>query len=138
VAYEKPILLVDDEEGVVELLADYLETEALVSIKCTDPQKVLHLIESNPIEVVVLDYFMPGKDGLVLLREINDFAGKSGRPLQVIMLTAQVDSKVALELLRNHAFLYMNKPPKFRDFLKAVHSAAGKYAQLSTKSDKAP
>jgi DNA-binding response OmpR family regulator len=127
VAYDKPILIVDDEAGVVDLLGDYLASKGIASLKCTDPERVMDLIRQNPVEVVVLDFMMPGKDGLVLLKEINELARGAGRPIQVIMLTAQVDSRVALDLLKNDAYLYINKPPKFRDFLKAVHAAIDKY-----------
>ena len=128
---EKPILLVDDEETVLDLLADYLDTKGLKAIKCPDPCQVIDLIRQHAIEVVVLDYFMPQRNGLAVLQEINAYAAQTSCPVQVIMLTAQIDGKVALELLRHNAFLYMNKPPKFRDFLNAVKTAGEKYRELS-------
>jgi DNA-binding NtrC family response regulator len=131
VPYEKPILLVDDEEAVLDLLTDYLDTKGYVTIKCTNPLEVLDLIRQHAIEVVILDYFMPKKNGLAVLQEINAYGAESGRPVQVIMLTAQIDGKVALSLLRHNAFLYMNKPPKFRDFLNSVQAATEKFRELS-------
>jgi DNA-binding response OmpR family regulator len=61
------ILLVDDEEDFVEMLALRLEEAGEKVFKAYDGQQCLDLLDREPIDVVILDIKMPGMDGIQAL-----------------------------------------------------------------------
>jgi len=100
------ILVVDDEPDFAETLRARLEQRAhRVRVALSGPQALAALAEREP-DVVVLDFLMPGMDGLAALREI-----KIRHPLvEVVLLTGHGSADVAVEGLRKGAFDYVEKP----------------------------
>ncbi len=87
-------MVVDDTDHVRHMLADMLELDgfAVVGQAATGSQAVDLVDEKDP-DVVVMDYRMPGIDGLSAARKIKD-----GRPSQAIILyTAYLDPNLERE-----------------------------------------
>ncbi|MGH1414587.1 MAG: PAS-domain containing protein [Pelagimonas sp.] len=59
----KRVLVLDDEEGVAQLVADLLTDEGLHVTKMTNPRKALRLVASQTFDAVVSDFKMPDMDG---------------------------------------------------------------------------
>lgn len=78
------ILIVDDEEGIRDLVSMYLEKEGFEVNSAPDGQAALRKIEENDYDLFIVDVMMPKLDGFGLLREIRRFSDKP-----VIMLTAK-------------------------------------------------
>jgi two-component system alkaline phosphatase synthesis response regulator PhoP len=85
----KTILAVDDEEHILELLAYNLERDGYHVIKAETGEDALDLLEKEKIDIVLLDWMLPGIDGIEVLRRIR--ANKAIRTLPVIFLTAKGD-----------------------------------------------
>ena len=86
------VLLVDDEKQFVDVLAERLETRDFDVTIAYSGDEALEAVKSKPLDVVVLDVLMPGRDGIETLVEI-----KRIKPiLEIIMLTgnATVESAV--------------------------------------------
>jgi CheY-like chemotaxis protein len=65
------ILLVDDEEDICAVMADILADRGYQVDVAHEGKAALALVERQPYDVALLDYKMPGMDGLTLYREIK-------------------------------------------------------------------
>lgn len=83
------VLIVDDEVDYLNLMQERVEFWGYEVIKATGGKEALALIKEKMPDIVILDYFMPEMDGLVVLKEIRKFDEK----LTVIMFTAHADLK---------------------------------------------
>ena len=116
----KQILIVDDEEDILDLLKFNLEKEGYEIMTASDGDTAIALVESEALDLVILDIMLPGKDGWEVLREIR----KSSRTvhLPVMFLTAkdnEIDEIVGLELGAND---YIVKPISLRKLLARVRA----------------
>ena len=67
----KPILLVEDDETLGELLKSFLELNGFEVKLYRDPQMALDFFKAKEYDLCILDIMMPGKDGFTLAREIR-------------------------------------------------------------------
>jgi len=103
----QPILLVDDEAGIVEAIRMALYAEGLTNVlTLTDSRQVLPLMEKQPLSVVVLDLMMPHLSGLELLNSLMT----ADPHLPVIILTAVNEVESAVQCMKAGAFDYLTKP----------------------------
>jgi len=113
------VLLVDDEEEFVEILAERLEFRGFsVSTAFNGDDAVSCLKEHEP-DVVILDVLMPGKDGIQTLKEIKQI-----NPLvEVIMLTGHATVGTAIEGMKLGAYNYLIKPSDTEDLVAKIMKA---------------
>jgi len=122
------ILVVDDEEPVREVLAEYFTTEGYTVESAGSGLEALTAVRGGRADLVLLDVRMPGLDGVQVLRKIRELSDN----VPVIMVTANEDVALAKETLKLGAFDYVAKPFDFDYLDRAV--AAG----LARVGDKAP
>ncbi|HEX7352742.1 response regulator transcription factor [Brachybacterium sp.] len=86
------VLVVDDEEQMTAIIAFALETQGLRTVVAADARSARRLLESEPIELVVLDVMLPDESGVELCRSLRETSD-----VPVILLTAlgEVDDRVA-------------------------------------------
>ena len=101
-----PLLLVDDEEGILTVLSALLEDMGYSVITAASGRKALDLFTTLTPPLVVTDIKMPGMDGITLLKRIKETA----KGAEVIMLTGHGDMDLAVESLRHGAGDFLNKP----------------------------
>lgn len=104
----KKILAVDDTEIILELIKIHLTKEGYDVSTCDDPEKAMHLVESEQFDLIMLDIMMPGTDGLEVLKFIKQ--QEKNRHTPVIMLTARDDMNSVRDCLTNGALEYLTKP----------------------------
>ena len=124
---KKRILIVDDEQDILDLLQHNLETEGYEIVTALNGDSALELVESQPLDLVILDIMLPGKDGWEVLREIR--RRPEGQYLPVIFLTAkdsEVDEVVGLELGADD---YIIKPISIRKLQARVKTVLRKTAK---------
>jgi two-component system alkaline phosphatase synthesis response regulator PhoP len=85
----KTILAVDDEEHILELVSYNLEQEGYHVLKAETGEDALAILENQKVDLVLLDWMLPGIDGIEVLRRIR--GNKQFRKLPVILLTAKSD-----------------------------------------------
>ncbi|MEJ2012943.1 MAG: response regulator transcription factor [Anaerolineales bacterium] len=78
------ILVVDDEDTVREVLRRYLEREGYPVAEAADGRQALQIFEETPPGLVVLDWMLPGMDGLEVADELRRL-----KQVPIIMLTAK-------------------------------------------------
>ena len=113
------VCIVDDEEEFVTTLAERLELRGFEAQIATDGASALHLIETDPPHVVVLDVMMPVMGGLEVLRRIKELNPQ----IPVILLTGRSATKEGMEGMRLGAFDYLMKPLSIDDLIKKMQEA---------------
>ncbi len=106
------ILLVDDNEELLEFIADDLSEKYQV-LKATDGNQALVLLQEEAIQLVISDVMMEGMDGFELCKTIK--AGFDYSHIPVILLTAKNTLQSKIEGLELGADAYIEKPfsPEF-------------------------
>lgn len=101
------VLLVDDNEEIIEFLAEVLGAQYAV-LKAFDGQEALSVLDKETVHLVVSDVMMPGMDGFELCRLIKTNFDFSHIP--VILLTAKNTLQSKIEGLKLGADAYIEKP----------------------------
>ncbi|MFS0715182.1 response regulator transcription factor [Microbacterium sp. 2P01SA-2] len=112
------VLLVDDEPHIIALLERALRTDDLEPVVAEDGETALELLETDQIDLVILDVGLPGIDGFDVLRRIR----ASGSSVPVIMLTARSGTSDTVEGLDAGASDYVPKPFVVAELLARVRS----------------
>ena len=113
------VLLVDDEEQFLEVLAERLETRNFDVRKAFSCDEAIAKLQEQESDVVILDVLMPGKDGVQTLKEI-----KRLRPIvEVIMLTGHATVETAIEGMKLGAYDYLMKPSETEDLVNKISKA---------------
>ncbi|MBW7923537.1 MAG: response regulator [Burkholderiaceae bacterium] len=113
------ILVVDDEIGIRELLSEILGDEGHSVLLAESAQQARQVREENPIDLVLLDIWMPDTDGVTLLKEWAS-CGKLTMP--VIMMSGHATIDTAVEATRIGALDFLEKPITLQKLLKAVET----------------
>ena len=100
------ILVVDDEEPIRDLLKRFLSLRGYNVRLATDGQQALTLVEQEVPRLIVLDVYMPGMNGVEVLRQLRRRQFNVG----VILLTASQDDKLLQEALDLGSVDIMGKP----------------------------
>ncbi|MCO8310649.1 response regulator [Pseudomonas mandelii] len=75
---------------------------------CADGQETLHLLAENPYDLVIVDWELPGVDGLHVLRSVRQ--RKRNPPLPFILMSSRNDSASVREVLPLAPTAYLTKP----------------------------
>ena len=87
------ILVVDDEAGICELLVEILSDEGYSVVVAENAEAAWEARVREKFSLILLDLWMPGKDGLTLLKQWKD-AGLAGVPVVVMSGHATIDTAV--------------------------------------------
>ena len=98
-------LIVEDEEHLAQLVADYLARDQIAAEIAADGERALEMARASRPDVVVLDLMLPGIDGIEVCRRLRTFSDA-----YVIMLTARAEETDKLIGLAVGADDYMTKP----------------------------
>lgn len=109
------VLIVDDEPGIVRLIAMYLEREGFHTSSARTGAEALAAIRHSPPSLVILDIMLPDVDGWEVCREIR---GSSDVP--IVMLTARESDEDKIVGLEMGADDYITKPFKPRELVARV------------------
>jgi two-component system phosphate regulon response regulator OmpR len=112
------VLIVDDDSRTRTLLRSYLEEMGFHVAVAEDGSRLEHTLETQKVDVLVLDLMLPGEDGLSLCRR---FRGK-GLDVPIIMLTArgsEIDRIIGLELGADD---YLPKPFNPRELAARINA----------------
>ena len=102
------ILIVEDDEITAVRLAEQLKKRDYSTQIVGDGESCLKLIESNPPELILLDYMLPGISGLEVLNKVRELYGLVELP--VILATAKNDPSEVVKALKLGANDYITKP----------------------------
>jgi len=117
-AERSKVLVVDDDEGLRDLLVRYLGDNGYAATGVGDGAAMKVHLMTHAVDLILLDVMLPGEDGLTLARGLN--ATQGGNTPAIIMLSArgeEVDRIVGLEVGADD---YLPKPFSHRELLARV------------------
>lgn len=113
------ILIVDDEARLAEVLALGLQARGFEAVSEGSAQGALERLRQESFDLVVTDLRMPHQDGRALLHEL-----RAERPeLPVVIMTAYASLRDAVQLAKEGAFDYIEKPFELDDMLATISRA---------------
>lgn len=104
------VLVVDDNQDVRELIVHILNADGFHVYAAIDGENALAILNSNPVDLVLLDVMMPGMSGLEVLKEIRTGSNKKIREIPVMMITAMSSTDDVDQALAIGANSYVVKP----------------------------
>jgi DNA-binding response OmpR family regulator len=110
------ILLVDDDPGLLVLLADQLRNDGFEVQTARDGEEALRRLAGGWPDLLLIDMMMPRKDGLTLAREI-----KAQADLPIIVLSAIDAGDSKADLLEEVAEDYVTKPYHYPELRARIH-----------------
>lgn len=100
------ILIVDDEKRVRFAINRLFKKEGDQIFEAESGERALDFLEENSVDAAIVDYQMPGMNGIELLKVIKE----KYPALQVLIITAFGDEKVAIQAIKAGAYDYIKKP----------------------------
>ncbi|MGD8740443.1 MAG: response regulator, partial [Desulfobacterales bacterium] len=113
------VLVVDDEKSIVQSLSGLLSDEGFEVSTAVNGYEALKVIDSESPDVVLLDIWMPGIDGIETLKEIK----KYNPHIQVIIITGHGTIETAVKATKLGAFDLVEKPLSIDKIILAINNA---------------
>jgi two-component system, NtrC family, response regulator HydG len=118
------VLVVDDEPGLAEGMAEALERIGLRAISCTSGRDALRKIDEEEIDLVLTDLVMRDVGGMDVLR-----AAKQRHPdCEVIVISGQGDVEAAVDAIKAGAATYIRKPLRVEEVRAVVEKQIDRLA----------
>ncbi|HXX99797.1 MAG TPA: sigma-54 dependent transcriptional regulator, partial [Candidatus Limnocylindrales bacterium] len=118
ITYPK-LLIVDDEEGIRESLASILRDERYSVETVASAEDAIERISKNDFQVVLLDIWLPGIDGMEALSRIQALP----RPPAVIMISGHGSIETAVRATKLGAYDFIEKPLSLEKVIVLVRNA---------------
>lgn len=116
--FKKKILIIDDTELMVQMIADILAGEGYDVVSANNGTDGIRMVMTHKPDLVLLDVIMPGLDGFEVCRLLRE--DESNNLLPIIMLTAQGNEDDKLTGLELGADDYITKPFNPRELVSRV------------------
>ena len=113
------ILIVDDEPSIRQSLSGLLSDEGFNISTAANGYEALKAIAAESPDLVLLDIWMPGIDGLEILKEIKS----SSHHIQVIIITGHGTIETAVKATKFGAFDFIEKPLSIDKIIVAINNA---------------
>ena len=121
------ILIVDDEKEIADLVTLYLENENFTVFKCYTAAEALSCIDSEKLDLAILDVMLPDMSGFEICRRI-----RRSHNYPVIMLTAKGEATDKITGLTLGADDYMTKPFLPLELIARVKAQLRRYKRYNT------
>ena len=115
------VLVVEDEVITREMVKSFLEEKGYRVRLAWDGREGLACLNSEHVNLVLLDLQMPVMNGPEFLSELR----QSNKDLPVIILTGYPDSALLKEALRHGPFTLLAKPFQSKTLMQAIHAVSG-------------
>jgi len=113
------ILIVDDEPSILQSLGGLLSDEGFEVTTAANGYEALKIIEAESPDLVLLDIWMPGIDGIETLKEIK----KENPTIQVIIITGHGTIETAVNATKLGAYDLIEKPLSIDKVIVAINNA---------------
>jgi len=116
------LLLVDDEEGFVNVIANRMSKRGIDTTKALSGTDAIQALRKQDFDVAVLDLKMEDMDGIEVLKIFKKMVPK----MPVIMLTGHGSERAAKEGIEQGAFDYLSKPCELQELVDKILEAVRK------------
>jgi DNA-binding response OmpR family regulator len=125
------ILIADDQEDIADLIAIYLKNEGYHVIKVSDGQEAVRVVETQSIDLLILDIMMPIMDGYEVTRRIRERYN-----MPIIFLSAKTSDFDKVQGLVIGADDYMTKPFTTIELVARVNAQLRRFMKLNQPKTK--
>jgi len=115
----KRILIIDDETSIRDSLAGILSDEGFDPVSAENAEEGLTMLEDGRFDLVLLDIWMPGMDGMEALKRIKDLYPH----LPVIMISGHGSIETAVQATKMGAYDFIEKPPSYEKIILSINNA---------------
>lgn len=112
------ILVVDDETIILQLATMVLTSRGFEVLTAQSGRQCIEIVKNERPALVLLDYMMPGMDGMTTLRQLR----RAYPDTYVIMLTGKGSEQIAVEVMKAGAADYILKPFKNQDLVERIEN----------------
>jgi DNA-binding NtrC family response regulator len=116
------ILIVEDDRNLRASMSRYLEDEGLATTGVATAEEALQAIETSTFDVALVDYRLPGMDGIALVAEL----GTRAPATPCLVMTAHGDVQAAVAAMKAGAFHFLEKPVDPASLVELIRKAAEK------------
>src|SRR6478609_884093 len=116
------VLVVDDEPGIRQSLSGVLEDEGYAVETVASGEESLEALPGGNFELVLLDIWLPGMDGMEVLARIQEIPFEA-RPV-VVVISGHGSIEAAVKATKLGAFDFLEKPLSIDKVLVTVKNAA--------------
>jgi two-component system nitrogen regulation response regulator NtrX len=113
------ILAVDDEATILQSLSGILSDEGFEVLKASNGYEALKIIEEESPDLVLLDIWMPGIDGIETLQEIK----RTNPFLQVVIISGHGTIETAVKATKLGAYDFIEKPLSIEKVVVTINNA---------------
>ena len=113
------ILVVDDERGICDQLTGILRDEGFSVTAVTTGEEALVAVSREIFDLVLLDVWLPGIDGIEALRQLR----AAGHQIPVVLISGHATAELAVRAVREGALDFLEKPLALERVLVTVHNA---------------
>ena len=124
---DKKVLIVDDEERVVQSIAGVLEDEGFQVATARSGEEAIRVFQQEEPDVTLLDIWMPGMDGIEILKRLKGIAPER----QIIMISGHATISTAMTSVKLGAFDFIEKPLSLDVLLLTIRRALDRQKDLS-------
>ena len=114
-----PICIVDDQPSICSTISNILKDEGYQAVVFPDAESFWQSLDTLNPSLVMLDIWLPGSDGLQLLKRLQDRLPA----LPIIMMSGHAGIETAVAAIKAGAYDFMEKPLHLDDLLDKVKSA---------------
>lgn len=107
------ILIVEDGRSQREMLRDFLISEGHKVLEAESGEAAIKSVLNNHFDLILLDYKMPGMDGMEVLKEVK----RINHEIDVVIITAYGTIETAVEAIKVGAIDYITKPVELEELL---------------------
>jgi len=115
-----PVLVVDDEDGIRELVAFALRRAGFAVIEASSGQAALDIVKTSPVAMVVLDMGMPEVSGTYVVQALR--ANPETATLPVLLMTGSGDEMSVIEGLAAGADDFLLKPIRLDELVARINA----------------
>jgi len=123
------ILLIDDDKWIRDSLSLFFENEGILSVACETAEEGLETLRDRTYDIIIVDYKLPGMDGLEFLKRIEESHPGSMK----VLLTAYKEDKVIAEANRIGIDDFIEKPFTAKTIEESISRLAEKRKQKITR-----
>jgi two-component system alkaline phosphatase synthesis response regulator PhoP len=120
--HETTILIADDDQDVMSVIVETLEPEGYRVLTASDGNTALDLARKERPDIVVLDWMMPGLDGLSVCRALRQDDNPRLAQVPVVLITGRADAKDTADGFTAGVTDYLTKPFKPTHLLARLQS----------------
>ena len=113
------ILIVDDEEKILQTMQGSLEDEDYEVLTAKDGQEAIEKVRQENPDLIFLDIWLPGMDGMETLKAIKEHDSH----LDVVLMTGHGTMSTAIQAIKLGAFDFLEKPLSLDSILSVAHNA---------------